>query len=85
MPLGEILTRQLRFTQPYRGFLLHVYIFPIAPFGPLAGWGYEVGVANEGGELLCGPYYSFSGYCDRDRAEEASTRRGRLAIDVLLG
>ncbi len=80
------MTRQLRFiTQPYRGFLLHIYIFPIAPMGPVGEWGYEVGVADECGELLCGPYYSSSGYANRDGAEEASARRGRLAIDVLLG
>lgn len=80
------MSRQLRFiTPPYRGYLLHIFIFPMASPDLVRGWGYEVGVADNGGELLCGPFYSSSGYCDREAAEEASTQRGRLAIDMLLG
>jgi len=70
-------------SQPYRGFTLHALVFrPASPMDP--NWGYEVVVIDDQGELKSGPHSPVSGYLTRGAAEDAGTRRGRLAVDVLL-
>ncbi|CAG2147042.1 hypothetical protein [Cupriavidus plantarum] len=71
-------------SQPYRGYTLRVLVYrPASQQDP--NWGYEVVVLDDEGSLMSGPHFPLSGYITRGAAEDASSRRGRLAVDVLLG
>ena len=71
-------------SQPYRGFTLRFSVFqPASPVDP--NWGYQVVVLDDQGDLRSGPHSQVEGYLTRGAAEDASNRRGRLAVDVLIG
>lgn len=70
-------------SQPYRGFIIRAFVFrPTSPVDP--NWGYEVVVIDDKGARVSGPYTALTGYHTRRAAEDASNRRGRLAIDALF-
>ena len=75
-----------RTSQPYRGFLVRMYVFRTASTVGVAkfDWDYEVAIMDDEGALLCGPFISSSGYGTQTAAEDACMRRGRVAVDVLL-
>lgn len=72
-------------SQPYRGLVLQLFVFPAIPPACRPEWVYEVMIENGDGACLCGPYFSLAGYGTQRAAEGASLSRARIAADRWLG